>query len=387
MNEITTILDKCKYLHLGLVDGDEPYVVPMNYGYTMEDDKLTIYLHGATVGKKLDLMRANPKVFFEMDCDVTPFEGKVACQYGITYASIMGRGVATIVEDVEEKKKQIINRITKGCRKTTNPICIYIGGQPGCGKSTASRRLRNNNNENGLVDVSLDNYRSYHPNYLKIEECIKKHWEERVETDNNTKGNDIADFTHNFAGLMSDKVLDDLSDKGYNIVLEWGMRTPEIPIQRMKDMKSKGYTNIVDFILVHQDISREACRIRANIMNTFNHIIRRVPNYFHDMCISTLPSSAKQIYEIAYKQDHNIDQFMLTDRKNRIIWDHTHTEDIQEVYEEYLNNPELSKEFANNQEKFAITSYNEEQQGFQEELKSMLNDKEEIEELNEYKEK
>lgn len=105
INEIIKILDKAKVLHLGLVDGDEPYVVPMNYGYIMENEKLTIYLHGAPRGRKIDLMKKNPKVFFEMDCDITPFEGDVACKYGITYSSIMGKGTATIIDDVEEKKK------------------------------------------------------------------------------------------------------------------------------------------------------------------------------------------------------------------------------------------------------------------------------------------
>ena len=105
MEEILSILDKAKVLHLGLVDGDEPYVVPMNYGYTMEEGRMTVYLHGALVGRKLDIMRVNPKVFFEMDCDIVPFEGKTACNYGITYASVMGRGKAVIVEDTEEKIK------------------------------------------------------------------------------------------------------------------------------------------------------------------------------------------------------------------------------------------------------------------------------------------
>lgn len=105
--EILKILDKCKILHLGLVDGDEPYVVPMNYGYTMEGDKLTLYMHCATKGYKLDLMRMNPKVFFEMECDVQGFEGNVACQYGTVYQSIMGRGRAEIVEDVERKKEML----------------------------------------------------------------------------------------------------------------------------------------------------------------------------------------------------------------------------------------------------------------------------------------
>ena len=105
MQEIISILDKSKVLHLGLVDGDEPYVVPMNYGYTMEDGKMTIYLHGALQGRKLDVIGVNPKVFFELDCDIVPFEGKTACNYGITYASVMGRGKAVIVEDTEEKIK------------------------------------------------------------------------------------------------------------------------------------------------------------------------------------------------------------------------------------------------------------------------------------------
>lgn len=107
INEIVEILEKSKVVHVGMIDGDEPYVVPMNYGYTLNDGKLTIYLHGARRGRKIDVLRENPKVFFEMCCDITPFEGEVACKYGITYASIMGRGVATLVEDVEEKKKAL----------------------------------------------------------------------------------------------------------------------------------------------------------------------------------------------------------------------------------------------------------------------------------------
>ncbi len=103
--QIQSILDTAKVLHLGLAVDNEPYVVPMNYGYTVEDGKLIIYLHSALRGKKLDMIRANPRVFFEMDCGLEPFEGKVACQYGLAYSSIMGRGTARIVEDVEEKKQ------------------------------------------------------------------------------------------------------------------------------------------------------------------------------------------------------------------------------------------------------------------------------------------
>ncbi len=103
--QILAILDTAKVVHLGLCVDNEPYVVPMNYGYIMEDGKLVLYLHSATRGKKLDMIQANPRVFFELDCDLLPFNGEKPCQYGLSYSSIMGRGTAQIVEDVEEKKK------------------------------------------------------------------------------------------------------------------------------------------------------------------------------------------------------------------------------------------------------------------------------------------
>lgn len=102
---ILEILERSKIVHVGMVDGDEPYVLPMNYGFTMEDGKLTIYLHGALWGRKLDIIRVNPKISISMECDVEPFEGDIACRYGISYASLLGTGTAVIVEDVEEKKK------------------------------------------------------------------------------------------------------------------------------------------------------------------------------------------------------------------------------------------------------------------------------------------
>ena len=128
--KIRYILDTAKVLHLGMVDGDEPYVLPMNYGYTLEDGQLTFYLHGATKGRKLDVIRANPKVFFSLECDVVPFEGDRPCQYGTTYASVMGRGIAEIVEDVEEKCQAmtVLMRSQTGKEFTFNEKLVSIVG-------------------------------------------------------------------------------------------------------------------------------------------------------------------------------------------------------------------------------------------------------------------
>ena len=104
-NEIQRILDTCKYLHLALVDDGKPYVVTLNYGYRMdpEDGHLILYLHGATKGRKLDVIAKNPVCSFTMECNVQPFTGKVACQYGMSYESVSGSGHITMIEDAEER--------------------------------------------------------------------------------------------------------------------------------------------------------------------------------------------------------------------------------------------------------------------------------------------
>ena len=104
--KIEEILKKARVLHLGLSDGDMPYVVPLHYGYTLEDSKLTFYMHGAKEGRKLDLIRANPKAFVEIDADEALVSGgNIACKYGASYASVMGSGTAVVVEDTAEKIK------------------------------------------------------------------------------------------------------------------------------------------------------------------------------------------------------------------------------------------------------------------------------------------
>ena len=101
--QLRDILDSAKVLRLGLAVDNVPYIYPMNYGYRMEEGKLTLYLHSAAKGSKLELLGKNLNVCFELDCDHAPFEGRVACQYGLSYSAVSGRGRAVLVEDVQEK--------------------------------------------------------------------------------------------------------------------------------------------------------------------------------------------------------------------------------------------------------------------------------------------
>ncbi len=106
INEILGIIDRADILRLGLFDGEYPYVVPLHYGYEFADGTLTFYMHGAREGHKLDLIKANGKACVELDCDAELISGgDVACAYGSSFASVIGRGTASIVTDEAEKIK------------------------------------------------------------------------------------------------------------------------------------------------------------------------------------------------------------------------------------------------------------------------------------------
>lgn len=99
------MLDRCKVCRLGLLDGDEVYIVPMNFGYTWQGELPTLYFHCAAQGRKVGLLKARPKVTFELDgAHRLGGEGGTACDYTYFYESLMGTGVAGFIEDEDGKR-------------------------------------------------------------------------------------------------------------------------------------------------------------------------------------------------------------------------------------------------------------------------------------------
>ena len=104
INQIKSILDDCKTCHLAMVDEGQPYVVPLNYAYLIDDNGLTLFFHSAIEGRKIKILRENNAVCFEMSKEGEPiFAEKTPCNSGYYYASVHGFGHVQFIEDVDEK--------------------------------------------------------------------------------------------------------------------------------------------------------------------------------------------------------------------------------------------------------------------------------------------
>jgi nitroimidazol reductase NimA-like FMN-containing flavoprotein (pyridoxamine 5'-phosphate oxidase superfamily) len=82
---IDAIIRQCQVCRLGLSDGEEPYIVPLCFGYDGE----TLYFHSAPEGKKLDILRNNSRVCFEFDIPEGMREAEQGCRWGIDRKSVV----------------------------------------------------------------------------------------------------------------------------------------------------------------------------------------------------------------------------------------------------------------------------------------------------------
>ena len=76
-NEAREVIQSGKIGRLGCIDKDEPYVVPINY---IVDDG-SIYSHSLP-GKKIDVLRANPRACLQVDRIVDDFQWRSAIAFG-----------------------------------------------------------------------------------------------------------------------------------------------------------------------------------------------------------------------------------------------------------------------------------------------------------------
>ena len=215
----------------------------------------------------------------------------------------------------------IFERDSKGCEQSEQPVAVFVGGQPGSGKSVMSMHLKSKHPD--FMEIAMDNYRMYHPDYKRIEEVIEDHWISRETKENDTPGNDIAAFTHVFSGRVSDIMIEKAALEKKNMIIEWNMREPKGPLETMERLKSKGYKILTVIIGVSKNTSEEAYKKRADIMNDGERLMRRVSERFHNGCIQDLPQSV----DILKKRGVDtgiIDQMLIVNRNEELLWDNTH---------------------------------------------------------------
>jgi hypothetical protein len=97
--ECDALLRRAEVCRLGLIEGGQPYVVPVNFGYDGE----RVYVHGPREGRRITAVTGGARVCFEVD------EGEIVpadrpCGYTSRFRSVIGYGTARLLESAAEKR-------------------------------------------------------------------------------------------------------------------------------------------------------------------------------------------------------------------------------------------------------------------------------------------
>jgi len=101
--ELESIIQKGEICRLAMVDNGRPYIVPLHYGY----DNGALCFHSAPEGRKLDILRVNPEVCFEIETGVELVTADKPCGWGAKFRSVIGYGTASFIEDADAKAEAL----------------------------------------------------------------------------------------------------------------------------------------------------------------------------------------------------------------------------------------------------------------------------------------
>ena len=96
---ILEILQKSQICRIAISTDEYPYIVPMNYGYRNS----ALYLHSALEGRKIELLKQNSKVGFEIEQEHEVLKNDLSCKWTTKYRSIIGYGDIEFINDKKQK--------------------------------------------------------------------------------------------------------------------------------------------------------------------------------------------------------------------------------------------------------------------------------------------
>ncbi|MBM4456638.1 MAG: pyridoxamine 5'-phosphate oxidase family protein [Chloroflexi bacterium] len=99
--ELLEIIAGQRWMTLAMIADGRPYLATMNYGFDAARD--CFYFHGATAGKKVAAMIANPDVWGQVIEDRGYVTGK--CDHA--YRSVHFAGRVVFLEDEDEKRQAL----------------------------------------------------------------------------------------------------------------------------------------------------------------------------------------------------------------------------------------------------------------------------------------
>lgn len=210
-------------------------------------------------------------------------------------------------EKFEKKYQEIKEKITDEMTPVDKPIAVVLGGQPGAGKSTIYKIYGEQFGGN-IVALDCDAFRQYHPNFKELHKVY---------------GDNDGEKTNPFIFRVVDRLVDKLSEEGYNMIIESSLKSPHTAIENGEKLPKKGYSVELAVMATPKSESWNGTLERYNSVKASGGQPRAVPKEFHDMVVANIANSISEVY-----QSGLMSNILIFNRNKECLYDMSKTPDI-----------------------------------------------------------
>ena len=232
-------------------------------------------------------------------------------------------------EELEVVFQKILKMYKSSYLLSKNPKVFLLGGQPGAGKSGLENMI---NIKDEYISISGDDYREYHPRFKEI---------------NLEHGREASKYTQQWAAEITEKLIRELREEKYNLIIEGTLRTAELPLKEARAFKKAGYEVELNVVVVKPEKSRLGTLERYETMLKQDKTPRMTPKEHHDLVVNNIGNNLEIIYN-----SKTFDNIKLFDRGNNLLYNYKENP--------YINKKDiLNKEFNREWKKEEIEEFKE----------------------------
>jgi len=192
----------------------------------------------------------------------------------------------SLVNYTEEQLKQrlsvTVDLLIKNKTPVVQSVAFLLGGQAGAGK-TSLQTMIDEKMKGNIIIINNDAFKPLHPNYKRL---AKKY------------GKEVTKLVTPFSSRMTEELIDELSKRRYNLVIEGTLRTIDTPKATAKFLQKRGYKTNLYVIAVPKQLSYVGTLTRFEDMFQLNPLAaRETPKSIHDEMIDKLPLNLDELFE------------------------------------------------------------------------------------------
>lgn len=209
-------------------------------------------------------------------------------------------------KEFNSKFQKVLNRLIKNKKSKEIPIAVLLEGQPGAGKTTIHEVLKIRNKD--FIVINGDDFRCEHPNFDKIQ---KKY------------GNDAVKYTQKFSNQMVERLINELSNRKYDLIIEGTLRTAQTPLNTCNLLKSKGYSVELSIMAVSKEVSWQGTIQRYEKMKLKGQTPRATPKESHDVVVNNIVQNLDELYKL-----NKFDNITLYNRNQECLYSMQDTSNV-----------------------------------------------------------